>query len=84
MGVHRSIAARSLALLTRVGVEPTVTFTGGVARNAAMVAVLNELLGITLQVGEDSHYMGALGAALFAMDRVQAGVPATSRAGAGS
>jgi predicted CoA-substrate-specific enzyme activase len=84
MGVHRSIAARSLALLTRVGVEPTVTFTGGVARNAAMVAVLNELLGITLQVGEDSHYMGALGAALFAIDRVPAGGLATSRAEAGS
>jgi len=81
MGVHRSIAARSRSLLTRVGVEPTVTFTGGVARNIAMVAVLNELLGITLQVGEDSHYMGALGAALFAMDRVLAGAPAAARAG---
>ena len=81
MGVHRSIAARSRALLNRVGVEETVTFTGGVARNIAMVAVLNELLGTTLQVGEDSHYMGALGAALFAMDRVLAGVPAVARAG---
>jgi len=74
MGVHRSIGARSVALLTRVGVEPSVTFTGGVARNPAMVAVLNELVGQELQVGETSHYMGALGAALFAMDRVQAGV----------
>jgi predicted CoA-substrate-specific enzyme activase len=74
MGVHRSIAARSIALLTRVGVDPTVTFTGGVARNIAMVAVLNEMLGVTLQVGDDSHYMGALGAALYGMDRL-AGVP---------
>jgi activator of 2-hydroxyglutaryl-CoA dehydratase len=73
MGVHRSIAARSVALLRRVGVEERITFTGGVARNVAMVAVLNELLGIPLQVGEDSHYMGALGAALFAMDRIVAG-----------
>jgi (R)-2-hydroxyacyl-CoA dehydratese activating ATPase len=32
-GVHRSIAARSIALLRRVGVEEQVTFTGGVARN---------------------------------------------------
>lgn len=83
MGVHRSIAARSLALLTRVGVEPAVTFTGGVARNVAMVSVLNELLGMSLQVGDDSHYMGALGAALFAMDRVEAGVAPAARAGAG-
>jgi len=84
MGVHRSIAARSVALLNRVGVEEKATFTGGVARNVAMVAVLNELLGVTLQVGEDSHYMGALGAALFAMDRVQAGAHEASRAGATS
>ncbi len=76
MGVHRSIAARSVALLTRVGVEPAVTFTGGVARNAAMVAVLNELLGLVMRVSEESHYMGAIGAALFAADRIAAGVTA--------
>ena len=70
MGVHRSIAARSVALLTRVGVEANVTFTGGVARNVAMVDTLNELLGLELQVGEDSHFMGALGAALYAIDRI--------------
>jgi predicted CoA-substrate-specific enzyme activase len=80
MGVHRSIAARSVALLTRVGIEPAVTFTGGVARNTAMVAVLGELLGSPLQVSEESHYMGAHGAALFAMDRIEAG-HAAARAG---
>jgi len=79
MGVHRSIASRSVALLTRVGIDPKVTFTGGVARNQAMVAVLNELLDLELLVGEDSHYMGALGAALYAMDRM-AGVGAAPEA----
>jgi predicted CoA-substrate-specific enzyme activase len=72
-GVHRSIAARSAALLTRVGVQPPVTFTGGVARNSAMVALLNEALGLELLLGPDSHYMGALGAALFALERITAG-----------
>ena len=80
MGVHRSIAARSIALLTRVGVEQEVTFTGGVARNQAMVTVLEEMLQTRLNVCPESHFMGALGAALFALDRVQAG--ATSPAGA--
>ncbi len=70
MGVHRSIAARSTALLTRVGVEEEVTFSGGVARNVAMVAVLRELLGVPLNIAEESHFMGALGAALFALDHV--------------
>lgn len=74
MGVHRSIAARSVALLTRVGVEEKVTFTGGVARNQAMVALLGELLQLEPQVGEEAHYMGSLGAALFALDRIQGSV----------
>ena len=71
MGVHRSIGNRSVSLARRVGVEEQVTFTGGVTRNQAMVSVLSELLGYPLNVCEDSHYMGALGAALFARERVQ-------------
>jgi activator of 2-hydroxyglutaryl-CoA dehydratase len=35
-----------------------------------MIAVLNELLGTRLNVSEESHFMGALGAALFALERV--------------
>src|SRR5574342_654617 len=77
LGVHQSIASRSLGLMRRVGVEPEVTFTGGVTRNVGMVAALNELLGFPVNVSEESHYMGALGAALFAMDRILAGrIPA--------
>jgi predicted CoA-substrate-specific enzyme activase len=71
-GVHQSIARRSCGLLRRVGVEPDVTFTGGVARNTAMIAALNEGLGIEVNVSDESHYMGALGAALFALDHIQA------------
>ncbi len=70
LGVHRSIATRSIGLLRRVGIEDQVTFTGGVTRNPGMVQVLNEMLGIQMNVGEESHFMGALGAALFAMDRI--------------
>ncbi len=73
LGVHQSIASRSLGLMRRVGVEPEVTFTGGVARNIGMVTALNEMLGFAVNVGEDSHYMGALGAALFAMERILSG-----------
>jgi (R)-2-hydroxyacyl-CoA dehydratese activating ATPase len=68
MGVHRAIAQRSLSLLRRVGVEPEITFTGGVTRNVAMVQILETLLGTTLNVSPEAHYMGAIGAALFALD----------------
>ncbi len=71
MGVHQSISARSIGLLRRVGIEEEVTFTGGVARNLGMVHVLNENMGLTMNVSEESHFMGALGGALFAMDRVK-------------
>jgi predicted CoA-substrate-specific enzyme activase len=70
LGVHHSIAARSIGLLRRVGIAEEVTFTGGVARNQAMVRVLNAGLGLRLNVSEESHYMGALGAALFAMQHL--------------
>jgi predicted CoA-substrate-specific enzyme activase len=73
LGVHQSIAARSIGLLRRVGVEEEVTFTGGVARNIGMIEALQKGLGTKLNVSEDSHFMGALGAALFALDHLWAG-----------
>jgi predicted CoA-substrate-specific enzyme activase len=80
LGVHKSIAARSAGLLRRVGVEDEVTFTGGVAKNAAMIATLNERLDLQVNVSDDSHYMGALGAALFALDHILASrAPAKAR-----
>ncbi len=71
-GVHKSIASRSAGLMRRVGVEDSVTFTGGVSRNPAMVKAIEDRLGITLNVSDDCHYMGAIGAALFALDHIQA------------
>jgi len=70
LGVHQSIGSRSIGLLRRVGIEEQLTFTGGVARNLGMVQVLNESLGLQVNVSEDSHFMGAIGAALFALDFV--------------
>jgi predicted CoA-substrate-specific enzyme activase len=71
-GVHQSIASRSVGLLRRVGIEDEVTFTGGVAKNVGMIKALEESVGRNLNVSEESHYMGALGAALFALDHILA------------
>ena len=71
-GVHHSIAARSIGLLRRVGIEEEVTFTGGVARNVGMIDALNRGLGLQVNVSDDSHFIGALGAALFALDHLLA------------
>ena len=73
LGVHQSIGSRSFALLRRVGIQGEMTFTGGVTLNEAMVEVMNEIVGAKLNVSEESHYMGALGAALFALERIEKG-----------
>lgn len=73
MGVHASIASRSLSLLRRVGIESELTFTGGVARNVAMVHLIREMSGVVVNVSEESHFCGAIGAALFALDHVLLG-----------
>jgi len=70
-GVHKAIATRTMSLVRRVGVEPEVTFTGGVSRNVGMVRALEAVLGAPLNVSGEGHFMGALGAALFALERAQ-------------
>lgn len=70
LGVHQSIAARSIGLLRRVGIEDEVTFTGGVAKNIGMVQALEDGMSMKINVSPESHYIGALGAALFALDHI--------------
>jgi benzoyl-CoA reductase subunit A len=72
-GLHRAIILRAMSLLARSGgVKDQFTFTGGVARNPAAVAVLKTLLAenygeLSMNISEDSIYTGAVGAALFAL-----------------
>ena len=69
-GIHSAIAARTVSLVRRVGIEGEVTFTGGVAKNIGMVRALEQKLEMRLNVSAESHYIGAIGAALFALDRL--------------
>ncbi len=80
-GLHRAIILRAMSLLARSGgVKTEFTFTGGVCNNAMATKVLRELVDenygkdIQLNIHPDSIYMGALGAGLFALDDVLAGV----------
>jgi benzoyl-CoA reductase subunit D len=73
-GIHQSIAGRLLLLLRSIGAEGVVTLTGGLARDAGMVAALQELAaedrsgqrGTPLEIVShpDSLFAGAIGAAL--------------------
>ncbi len=68
-GVHSAIAARTISLVRRVGIGEEVTFTGGVSLNVGMVRALEGKLGMKLNVSPESHFMGAIGASLLALER---------------
>ncbi len=69
-GVHTAIAKRTLSLARRLTIEPEVTLTGGVARNVGMVKTLEQVLGQQIQVSPDAQFIGAVGAALFALEKL--------------
>jgi len=70
-GVHNSLASRALALIKRVGLEDEVTFVGGVARQKGMVKALEETVKTKVNVSEEPDMIGALGAALLALRRLE-------------
>jgi predicted CoA-substrate-specific enzyme activase len=75
-GVHLAIAKRTMSLARRVNIEPEITMTGGVARNIGMVHALEEVLGRKMNVTSDAHFMGAVGAGLFALEKMDDGFEA--------
>lgn len=70
-GVHTSLSSRALALMKRSGLEDEVTFVGGVARQKGMVRALGETLKKHINVSEEPDMVGALGAALLALRRLE-------------
>lgn len=69
-GLHKSIAGKSLSLLKRVDLESQIMMTGGVAKNIGVITTLEERLGEKLFVYEEPEIVGALGAALFALEKI--------------
>ncbi|MBI2987503.1 MAG: 2-hydroxyglutaryl-CoA dehydratase [Deltaproteobacteria bacterium] len=70
-GVHNSLASRALALIKRAGLEDEVTFVGGVARQKGMVRALEETVKRKVNVHAEPDMVGALGAALLALRRLE-------------
>jgi (R)-2-hydroxyacyl-CoA dehydratese activating ATPase len=70
--LHHAVANRAASLAKGIMVESDVVMSGGVARNSGMFAALGEALGVKLHSLEDPQINGALGAALFAMERAGA------------
>jgi predicted CoA-substrate-specific enzyme activase len=70
-GLHAAIAFRVLTMGKRIGINPPLVFTGGVAKNIGMVRELLDRTGFKkkeLLVPPDPQFTGALGAALSAVE----------------
>jgi len=72
-GLHKAIVMRAMSLLARSGgVRNEFTFTGGVARNQAVLKYVSDLVhknygnDLKINIHTDSIFMGALGGAMFA------------------
>ncbi|MBL7891349.1 MAG: benzoyl-CoA reductase subunit A [Bacteroidia bacterium] len=81
-GLHKAIIMRAMSLIARSGgVFNEFTFTGGVARNPAVIKYLGQLVrenyggNIKINIHTDSIFMGALGGAMFARRNIQVDLP---------
>ncbi|HNW47795.1 MAG TPA: acyl-CoA dehydratase activase [Thermotogota bacterium] len=68
-GLCDSVATRTAALVSRVGKEERVMMTGGVAKNVGVVNSLSERLQTDLVLPPEPQIVGAIGAALIALER---------------
>ena len=69
-GLNRSVASKVAALANRVSPEEEYIMTGGVAKNRGVAKALEERLGTTLFICDEAQLCGAIGAALFALERI--------------
>lgn len=81
-GLHKAIIMRAMSLIARSGgVFNEFTFTGGVARNPAIIKYLGQLVqenygkDIKINIHTDSIFMGALGGAMFARRNTHVDLP---------
>jgi (R)-2-hydroxyacyl-CoA dehydratese activating ATPase len=65
-GVHESIVAKVIGNSHRIGVEPEVVLTGGVAKNLGIIETFRLNFKLDVKVPEFPETTGALGAAILA------------------
>jgi predicted CoA-substrate-specific enzyme activase len=71
-GLHKAISQRVVTLLKRVGIEDKFVITGGIGKNVGVVTKIGKQLGgIEITIPTEPQIAGAVGAALFAFDRIK-------------
>jgi benzoyl-CoA reductase subunit D len=69
--IFDAMADRVSSMVHRLGINPDVVLVGGVAKDVGFIASLKRKLGINILVPANPEYVGALGAALAAANRVK-------------
>jgi len=72
-GIHVSIIAKVKSMLQRVGIKEQLVFVGGVARNKAVVSILEKTLGFKVAIPDNPQIMGALGCAYNGLNKKSLG-----------
>ena len=70
-GLHDAVATVAHSLLKRISLTKDFAITGGVAKNPGVVAKIREKTGWEPLLPPDPQIIGALGAALFAHEKLQ-------------
>ena len=68
-GLHRAIVNRVWSMVKSLGTPGGVTLSGGVAKNSGVVTLLEEKLGRPVHVPGEPQIVGAIGAALLALQQ---------------
>ena len=69
-GINEAMARRVKMLAGKVGIKDAIGMTGGVSKNIGVVRDLERMLGKQfVQFPEDPQIIGALGAAIFALEK---------------
>jgi predicted CoA-substrate-specific enzyme activase len=68
-GICESVAKKTAALASRVGIEPDLCMSGGVAKNGGVRKAMERALGREILFSPLSQLMGALGAAHYAYQK---------------
>jgi predicted CoA-substrate-specific enzyme activase len=71
-GLHEAIATRVMALVKKVGIVDKFAITGGIGRNVGLVSKIEQKLGgLKVTLPQEPMIVGAVGAALLALDRAR-------------
>jgi benzoyl-CoA reductase subunit D len=69
--IFDAMADRVSSMVHRLGVNPDVLLVGGVAKDIGFVSSLKRKLGVDILIPDYPEYVGALGAAIVAVNRVK-------------